>query len=154
MNPGFIPPPGPPGGFLPPLPGVGVQDARALAQSQVNGPAIALMIVSAGSALFYLFATAMVLFAGGITFVQGAAPSDALGLGIGAAMYAFWAVAAVVCFAGAVRMKALKSYDLAVTSAVLAILPCTTYVCCMLMTPFGVWALVVLLKPEVKSAFG
>ncbi|GMV19608.1 MAG: hypothetical protein HS104_04725 [Polyangiaceae bacterium] len=154
--PGFTPPPGPPGGFLPPLPGVAVQDARALAQGQVNGPAIGLMIVSGLCALFYVFATVMVLFAGGITFLQGGSgdPGAALGMGIGAAMYAFWAVASIVCFVGALRMKAMKNYAFAVTSAVLAILPCTTYLCCMAMMPFGIWAMIVLMKPEVKAAFG
>lgn len=157
MATGFVPPPGPPGGYLPPVPGAPVQDGRALAQNQVNGPAIGLMIVSAGSFFWYLFATVMVLFAGGLTFLGGSGSSAdagaALGMGIGAAVYAFFALAAAVCFAGALRMKSLKSYGLAMTSAVLAILPCTTYVCCMVMMPFGIWAMVVLMKPEVKAAF-
>jgi hypothetical protein len=121
------------------------------------GPAIGLMIVSGGGFLFYLFAAAMVLFAGGMSFLGvggGAAdPGAALGMGIGALMYVFWALAALVCFIGAFRMKSLKSYGLALTSAVVALVPCTTYVCCMLFFPFGVWALTVLLKPEVKSQF-
>jgi hypothetical protein len=45
----------------------------------------------------------------------------------------------------------LKSYGLAMTSSILAMIPC--HVCCMVGLPIGIWALIVLLKPEVKSAF-
>jgi len=98
----------------------------------------------------------MVLFAGGITLFggSGADPGAAVGMGLGAAMYAFWAIAAIVCFAGAFRMRQLQSYGFAMTSAVIAIIPCTTYVCCLLMMPFGIWAMIVLMKPEVKAQFG
>lgn len=154
---GFTPPPGPPGGYLPPVPGVALPSPADLARQQVLGPAIGLMVVSVGGFLFYLFAAAMVLFAGGMSFfgVGGGAadPGAALGMGIGAAMYLVWALFAAVCFAGALRMKSLKSYGFAMTSAVIAIVPCATYACCMLFFPFGIWAMIVLMKPEVKSQF-
>ncbi len=54
-------------------------------------------------------------------------------------------------FFGAMKMKALESYGLAMTAAILSMIPCFT-VCC-LGIPFGIWALVVLLNDEVKSAF-
>jgi hypothetical protein len=152
---GFTPPPGPPGGWAPQA---GQPPSAAdHARQQVMGPAIGLMVVSGGAFFFYLFATVMVLFAGGMTFLgAGGSPADpgaALGMGIGAAMYVFWALAALVSFIGALRMKSLKSYGLSVASAVIAIVPCTTYVCCMLFMPFGIWAMIVLMKPEVKSQF-
>ncbi len=126
-----------------------------VARSQVAGPSIALMVVSACTFLWYLFAFVMVIFAGGLSFLGGGAgdPGAMLGVGMGAAIYLFFALAAVVTFVGALRMKSLKNYGLGVTSAVLAILPCTTYICCMFTMPLGVWALVVLLKPEVKAEF-
>lgn len=154
---GFSPPPGPPGGYLPPVPGAALASPVDHARQQVMGPAIGLMVVSAGGFLFYLFAAAMVLFAGGMSFLGAsgtpADPGAALGLGIGAAMYLVWAAASLVCFIGALRMKSLKSYGLSLVSAVIAMVPCTTYVCCMLFFPFGIWALIVLMKPEVKSQF-
>ncbi|MBI3200798.1 MAG: hypothetical protein IT377_25935 [Polyangiaceae bacterium] len=152
-HPGAFQPPGPPGGFLPPVPGGAVQDTHALAKSQVAGPAIALMIASGCACLFYLFATVMVVFAGGMSFMGTGDVGSAAGMGVASLMYLFWALMSGLCFAGALRMKAMKNYGLAMTSAVVAVIPCTTYVCCMLMMPFGIWALIVLMKPEVKSAF-
>lgn len=125
-----------------------------MVQTQVAGPAIALAVVSGLTFLWYLFATVMVLFAGGLSFVGGAGdPGAALGMGLGAVIYAIFALFAAVTFVGALRMKAMKNYGLAMTSAVIAALPCTTYVCCMLNMPMGIWALIVLMKPEVKAAF-
>ncbi len=124
-------------------------------RSQVAAPAIALMVISACTFLWYLFAAVMVLFAGGLSFLGGGSgdPGALLGMGMGSVIYGFFALAAAVTFVGALRMKNLKNYGLAITSAVLAILPCTTYICCMFTMPLGIWALIVLMKPEVKEQF-
>jgi len=61
------------------------------------------------------------------------------------------AVAMGFMLIGALKMLRLESYGLALTAAILAILPCT-YCCCPGVL-FGIWALAVLLKPEVKYAF-
>jgi hypothetical protein len=55
-------------------------------------------------------------------------------------------------FFGGLKMKRLESHGLAVTASILAMLPCTSP-CCIIGLPLGIWALVVLSKPEVKSAF-
>lgn len=52
---------------------------------------------------------------------------------------------------GARRMMQVRSRGLAMTSAILGAIPCCWFYC--LSIPFGIWALVVLLRPEVKSAF-
>ena len=52
---------------------------------------------------------------------------------------------------GGWKMWNLKWYGLALRAAVLAMLPCTAG--CFLGLPFGIWALVVLLDPEVRAAF-
>ena len=52
---------------------------------------------------------------------------------------------------GAMRMKNLRSFGLAIGVSILAMLPCQC--CCLLGLPFGIWALVVLNKPEVKAHF-
>jgi hypothetical protein len=49
-------------------------------------------------------------------------------------------------------MQSLRSYGFAFAAAILAMIPCLTP-CCVLGLPFGIWALVVLNKPEVKSQF-
>jgi hypothetical protein len=53
---------------------------------------------------------------------------------------------------GALKMLRLQSYGLAIAAAIIAMLPCQC--CCVLGLPFGIWVLVVLNKPEVKSQFG
>ena len=52
---------------------------------------------------------------------------------------------------GGWSMLQRSSWPLAVAGAVCAILPCAS--CCCLSTPFGIWALIVLLRPEVKEAW-
>jgi hypothetical protein len=52
---------------------------------------------------------------------------------------------------GAVKMKQCNSYGLAITASILAMIPFGN--CCCLGLPFGIWALVILNKPEVKDAF-
>jgi hypothetical protein len=59
-------------------------------------------------------------------------------------------VNAVIIF-GAMKMKSLEGYTLAMTAAILAIVPCSC--CCILNMPFGIWSLVVLLNQDVKAAF-
>lgn len=58
----------------------------------------------------------------------------------------------VLIIYGAIRMKNLQSYTLAMTSAILAIVPCLSPCCCIGL-PIGIWALVVLLDNAVKPAF-
>jgi hypothetical protein len=55
----------------------------------------------------------------------------------------------IVC---AVKMKKLESYGLAMTGAILAMLPCNCPCCC-IGIPIGIWALVMLNKPEVRMNF-
>jgi predicted Zn finger-like uncharacterized protein len=53
--------------------------------------------------------------------------------------------------AGSICMLRLRVYPLAMTGAIVAMLPCTG--CCLVGLPLGIWALVVLQRPEVKNAF-
>jgi hypothetical protein len=69
----------------------------------------------------------------------------------GGAVAAFFALLTVL---GGIRMLALKSYGLAVTAAVVTAIPCISpSACCLLGEGIGIWALVVLLSPDVRSAF-
>lgn len=58
----------------------------------------------------------------------------------------------VLTLVGAVKMMRLQNWGLAMTSAILIMLPCAGC-CCLLGLPVGIWALVTLNKPEIKSAF-
>jgi hypothetical protein len=57
----------------------------------------------------------------------------------------------IFVLAGSIQMLRLRSYGLAITGAVVALLPCNPG--CILGLPFGIWAIIVLAKPEVKEAF-
>lgn len=52
---------------------------------------------------------------------------------------------------GASRMRQARGYGMAIASAILAMLPCG--VAFLLGLPIGIWALVVLMDPQVKAAF-
>lgn len=60
-------------------------------------------------------------------------------------------IAPVIIF-GAIQMMKGRKYDLSKTAAILAVIPFTS--CCFLLgAPFGIWALMVLSKPDVKAFF-
>jgi GYF domain 2 len=61
-------------------------------------------------------------------------------------------VLSVLILIGAMKMLSLRSYEFSMTAAIVAMLPCVTS-CCFIGLPFGIWALVVMSKPEVKSHF-
>lgn len=139
--------------------GAGEARARSRAQQLVSGPAIALMV------------TAGLGIAGGLvglllTLTSMAATPDLPGLdpnvahfirmfaygpiGIGTKIVGI-AIGAFILF-GALRMQKLTGHGFALTAAIVAMIPCISP-CCLLGIPFGIWALVVLSKPEVKSQF-
>ncbi len=102
-------------------------------KSLVAPPAIALMVVGG---------IGIALQAVGLLF-------HILGVGMGAASARGGneALASV-----AILNSVLQSYGFAMTASIIAMIPCISP-CCLLGLPFGIWALVVLSKPEVKSAF-
>ena len=56
------------------------------------------------------------------------------------------------CLFGAISMLNLRHHTVCLVAAVVTLLNCTTC-CCGLGLAAGIWALVVLLKPEVREAF-
>lgn len=76
--------------------------------------------------------------------------SRLLGVGWSLVMLLANAVVAV----GALKMRALQAWPLALTAALLSVVPCCfSSCCCVVAMPAGLWALFVLMKPEVKAAF-
>ncbi len=71
---------------------------------------------------------------------------------LGAASSVLGLAVSVLMLVGALRMLALRSYTLAYVAAILAMLPCVTP-CCLFGIFFGIWAIVVLNRPEVKPQF-
>jgi hypothetical protein len=55
---------------------------------------------------------------------------------------------------GALMMRSLKGYPLAMMAAIVSAIPCLfTSCCCITSMPAAIWALVVLMKPEVRAQF-
>jgi hypothetical protein len=161
-----LPPPGAPpaanGGHA------GQGGDRSAAQQAVQVPAILLLIHGILSALRGLWTLVQALLFHGTMVAQQRAQLEELppeaqemaaaildilanpAIAVGSSLLAL--LTSVLIVYGGLRMKALQSYALAVTAAILAMLPCNCPCCC-LGLPVGIWALVVLLKPEVKAAF-
>lgn len=57
-----------------------------------------------------------------------------------------------VCIYGALQMRQLKNYGLSMAAAIIIMLPCGGC-CCLLGLPVGIWTLMTLNKPEIKSSF-
>jgi predicted Zn finger-like uncharacterized protein len=132
---------------------------REEAASAVMGPAIALMVV--GGLSLVLYAVDLILRLMGFAMFGAAAMGGGAG-GNDAAGMAGYAVGSVIgmviafCWSGTVlgggiQMYRLSNHGQAMTAAIVAMVPCS--LCCLLGIPFGIWALVVLNKPEVKDAF-
>jgi hypothetical protein len=132
---------------------------HARAQQMIAGPAIALMVTAGlGIAIGLLGLVQILSGMGGTPDLPGLDPevvrmirlfthgpiavaSNAIGIGV-----------SVFILLGAIRMQQLTSHGFAMAAAIIAMIPCLSP-CCLLGLPFGIWALVVLSKPEVKSQF-
>jgi hypothetical protein len=158
------------------LPPVGPGPDSGLAASKVSGPAIALIVVGVVYVLMALFGLAnstRMLMAGpgevesqlteeqrqqfeqlksqGIDIMKIV---QAGGGTMGLVFSILHAAVAGAIIVGAQKMKNLQSRGMAMTAAILAMIPCLTpSVCCILGLPMGIWALVTLNDPVVKSSF-
>ncbi|HUJ44150.1 MAG TPA: GYF domain-containing protein [Opitutaceae bacterium] len=143
----------------PSAPGADAAGARARALDLVSGPAIGLIVtgilgISAG-VLGILWLAFMM---GSAPALRGMTPEAArmfqLLMGpVGIAARVVGIIASIFILIGALRMQKLANYGLAMTAAIVAMVPCLSP-CCVIGLPIGIWALVVLVKPEVKSQFG
>jgi len=125
----------------------------------VNGPAIGLMVTAGIGAFFAVIGFFSNLFGagmstmGGLEDIEGAewlAPF--MGGAFGMAMNVISIVIAAFIIYAAMQMRQLKTWGMAVAASIVAIFPCTSP-CCIVGIPIGIWALVILFKPEVKAAF-
>ena len=124
------------------------------ATEMLRVPALCLKIAAALGAVSQV--VWMVMLVMGIGFAGAEGGDEALGAMLGGGLYIASSVVAlgiaVFLWIGATKMAALQSYNLSMAAAIVALVPCLSP-CCVLTLPFGVWALVVLVKPEVKAAF-
>lgn len=127
---------------------------RAAIIDQLKGPAIGLMVTAGLGAAFQLLGLVMNLTGAGMGAFAGGNQGmpNMMSGGIGAVFNVIGLAMSVVVFMGASKMKNAESYGFAMAAAIIAMVPCVSP-CCLLGLPLGIWALVVLLKPEVKAAF-
>jgi hypothetical protein len=149
-----LPPP-----FAPSAAGAG--GGRDAALRLVKGPAITLIITASLGIAYYGFSGLFTLFTGGMMFHQEL-PSDVPPQVRALIENMRGPMAGVICLVvalvngfvlfGAIKMLRLQNFGLVMAAVIVAMLPCQC--CCLLGLPFGIWALMVLNKPEVKSHFG
>ena len=124
------------------------------ALDQLKGPAIGLMATAGIGAAFQVLGLVLNLTGAGMGAMMqgGRGMPNMMSGGIGAVFSVIGLIMAVVVFMGASKMKNAESYGFAMAAAIIAMIPCVSP-CCLLGLPLGIWALIVLLKPEVKAAF-
>ncbi|HSL84291.1 MAG TPA: hypothetical protein VLF66_16070 [Thermoanaerobaculia bacterium] len=145
------PPPATPPPSAPPPP------AGPDPRQQVQGPAIGLIITAVVGGLWAIFSLlGNVLGLGMMSLDQYTGGSQwaeyALGGGFGIVSAVIGLAIAGFILWVALQMKELKGWTVSVVASILAMIPCISP-CCIIGLPIGIWALVVLLKPEVKAAF-
>ena len=121
---------------------------RADAAAAVLAPAIALLIIGGLGLLMGVANIAFVASGLGVAPQQKDDSAFMVGRYIGAFVSLIWGV---VVLLGGIKLKTLQSRGSAITGAIFAILPCNPV--CLAGVFVGIWALVVMNKPEVKNAF-
>jgi hypothetical protein len=133
--------------------------SREMALAAVKGPAIALIVVASLGIAYFLFSVIFGLVMGEpprsipsntTPFARGL--TEGMHGPLASLVSLFCAALNGFILFGALRMLKLRGHSLAIITCIVAMLPCVT-VCCILGLPFGIWGVVMLNKPEVKSQF-
>lgn len=120
----------------------------------VKGPSIGLLVTGILGIVAQVIGLVVNLLNIGVAASEGGeqAAVGILGGGTGIVFNIIGTIIGIVIILGALKMQKLQSFGFAMTASILAMIPCISP-CCLLGLPFGIWALVVLNKPEVKGAF-
>jgi hypothetical protein len=150
------PTPGPSGYAQPvaPFPVMG-ESGQVLALRQVSGPSIGLIITAVlgilGSALDILLNSLGLGFNAMQNNNPMGMPAWAFVGAVQGVQVASLLVSIFVLF-GAIKMRKLQSHGLCIAASILAMIDFANC-CCIVGLPLGIWALVVLTKPDVKQYF-
>jgi hypothetical protein len=124
--------------------------------SQVSGPAIGLLVTGIIGAFFAgLGLIASIVGMGIAPFIREEIPDRYAEIwegSVGAAGSIVEIIVAAFIIYAALKMRELKQWEVSLAASIVAMIPCISP-CCILGLPIGIWALVVLLRPEVKNAF-
>jgi hypothetical protein len=145
-------------------PGGGGSASREAALQAVKAPAICLIVVAGLGIAIFLFG-AVANFLGGAMLYRPM-PSNippemqsfyrsmqSMQGPLGGLINLFFAAMNGLVLLGGIKMLKLESRTLVLIACIIAMLPFTVYCCCLLGLPFGIWALVVINKAEVRSQF-
>ena len=151
----YAPPAYPPVGPAGP-PGVAGALTRDEARSKLIVPGIALACVC--GLLIGVFLLDLVLFASGMPLTTGTSSGVPPEMAewvrpFTIAVCIFAAVANAFNVFAAIQMVRVRSWGLALAGCIVAAIPLTSSACCILTLPFSIWAIVMLVKPEIRAAF-
>jgi hypothetical protein len=127
---------------------------RDEARSKLIVPGIALACIS--GLLICVFLLDLVLIAGGMPLGEtpGVPPDMAEWIRpFTIAVCIFAALANVFNVVAAIQMVRVRTWGLALAGCIVAAIPITSSACCLLTLPLSIWAIVMLVKPEIRAAF-
>lgn len=136
----------------------GFGGGRPSGGNEVTAPAVSLMVVSIiaiGLGAIGLILDVLMLALGAVQMLEetnDGPMSETTQLIIRSLWGLVLLIASAFVLYGSIQMKNLQRYGTARAAALISVIPCIGP-CCLLGIPFGIWALVVLNKPEVKAAF-
>ena len=133
----------------------GIPTPAPAAAEMVNGPAVGLIVTAILGAVAQVVSLILNLVGASSMAHRGMSQpawANMFSGAVGMAAAVIGILVSGLILMGALKMKKLESYGLAMTASIIAMVPCFSP-CCLLGLPIGIWALVVLSKPEVKSAF-
>lgn len=126
------------------------------ASRQVSGPAIGLLVTGIIGAFFAgVGLIASIVGMGIAPFIREEIPDRYAEIwegSVGAVGSIVEIIVAAFIIYAALKMRELRQWELSLAASIVAMIPCISP-CCILGLPIGIWALVVLLRPEVKDAF-
>ena len=146
------PPPGgaaPPAGSSPPPPPIGPEKSPVAGTGMIVAPAVGLMVVGLWKLLSAL--TAMMFLSGHAQWLESMLGRIDIGPFFGmadAGLVFFKVIPALLILFGAFQMLQLRSYAWSIAAAILSIV-----ICSLIGLPIGIWALIVLARPDVRETF-
>jgi len=134
-----------------PMPGQPMHVQPIDAKQQVNGPGL-FMLITAGLSIAAAIVNLIAIIFLNTALVGGGMQTEGqaiIGIITGVPNTVISIIAGIFIMIGAIKMRKLESYGLAMTASILSILCCP---CCVGIGA-GIWSLVVLNNEQVKAAF-
>ena len=150
--PGFGPAPGPGGFGGPPPPGYGGGGDRFAAEAKVKPAAITLMVFTVIGILMQVVSLVLNILGTGMSVANNSEASQLMSGAMGIVMNIVGLLAGGFCIFAFLKMMKLESRPMAFTAVIFSMLPCLGSCWCVNLW-VGIWALIVLSDPNVKTSF-